>query len=406
MSELAGYLARQGHQVTVVTAFPNRPEGKLHKGYKLGLWMREKKYGYTIVRVPLYMTAERRSFKHRMLNHVSFMVTAIYGGLLAGRAEVVYFYSPPIFQGITAWALKKVYGAQTMMELNDLWPAAAISMGVIKNPTIRRLAEGFEKLVYRKTDHLSFYSEIHRQTIVDKGIARGKTEIHRLWVDTVLFCPSVDEQTRKAIRVQYQMGDRFAVMYAGKLGFAQGLDTVIEAAARLKDNPDIVFVLMGEGPEEERLKQMRADGGLENVLFIPYQPVEEVPQFLEAADVLYAQLAPAPHRLGTIPAKVLGYMSMGKPVLAAAEGETERLMKESEAGLCIPPNDVEALVVAVEGLYKDSDTRAMGERGRAYALKNFDRGRLLGELEQRLMELADFSRRGAKARRRAQKKKI
>ena len=206
MSELAQYLAVKGHDVTVVTGFPNYPQGKIYKGYKIKILQKEKVSGVNIIRVPLYPTPYRRSFKHRMLNHISFMLTAIYGGLLSQKPDVIYFYSPPLFLGFTAWVLKKFYRVPTVVEINDLWPHAPIALGIIKNKIVIRLAEAFERFVYKKTDYLFFYSHTHRKTIVDRGIPREKTEIHPLWVDTEQFS-GCGEDERREIREKYGLSE-------------------------------------------------------------------------------------------------------------------------------------------------------------------------------------------------------
>ena len=197
ISEISQYLATQGHDVTVVTGFPNYPQGKIYKGYKIKILQKEKVSGVNIIRVPLYPTPYRRSFKYRMLNHISFMLTAIYGGLLAKRPDVIYFYSPPLFLGFTAWVLKKFYRVPTMVEINDPWPQAPIALGIIKNRAVIRLAEGFEKFVYKKTYYLFFYSHTHRKTIVDKGIPCEKMEIHPLWMDTEQFSECGEDEKRE-----------------------------------------------------------------------------------------------------------------------------------------------------------------------------------------------------------------
>jgi len=224
MGEIGEYLAGKGHEVTVVMGFPNYPDGKVYDEYKMRLMMREivklgnresgkRRRGeeseagekgegdgggeIEIIRVPLYTTSQRRSFKHRMLNHISFMLTAIYGGLLAKRPDVIYFYSPPLFLGFTAWVLKKFYRVPTVVEINDPWPQAPIALGIIKNRAVIRLAEGFEKFVYKKTYYLFFYSHTHRKTIVDKGIPCEKMEIHPLWMDTEQFSECGEDEKRE-----------------------------------------------------------------------------------------------------------------------------------------------------------------------------------------------------------------
>jgi len=387
ISEITQYLATQGHDVTVVTGFPNYPQGKIYKGYKIKILQKEKVSGVNIIRVPLYPTPYRRSFKHRMLNHISFMLTAIYGGLLSQKPDVIYFYSPPLFLGFTAWVLKKFYRVPTVVEINDLWPHAPIALGIIKNKIVIRLAEAFERFVYKKTHHLFFYSNTHRQTIVNKGISQKKTEIHPLWVDTEHFKES-SKGISKRVREEYGLGNKFVVMYAGVIGLAQGLDVVIEAAGRLRDNPEILFVLIGDGAEKAKLMEKVETERLSNVLFIPFQPVKEIPKFLSAADVLLAHLAPAPHRLGTIPAKVLSYMSMGKPLIVAAKGETADLVKNSGSGLVVEPKNPEQMAKAIISLYQNRELReVMGTKGRKYAVSHFDRGKLLEELEERLIEI-------------------
>lgn len=240
MSELAEYLAARGHQVTVVTGFPNYPRGKIYNGYRMGLWRRESKIvsskgvrskeksveleglrdkesegvrservrsegqsqksmggKLSIIRVPLYPTIHRKSFKYRMVNHITFMLTAIYGGLLAKKSDLIYFYSPPLFLGITAYVLKKIYRIPTVVEINDLWPQAPIALGVIKNKFLITMAESFEKFVYKNTDYLFFYSHTHRKTIVNMGIPTSRTDIHTLWVDTNHFSPHWEDGRRK-----------------------------------------------------------------------------------------------------------------------------------------------------------------------------------------------------------------
>lgn len=191
------------------------------------------------------------------------------------------------------------------------------------------------------------------------------------------------------MREKYGFKDKFVVMYAGVIGMAQGMDVVIEVALRLINRHDILFVLVGDGAEKESLVKKAQEEGLNNILFIPFQPVGDIPVFLSAADVLLVHLAPAPHRLGTIPAKVLAYMSMGRPLLVAAEGEAADMVKRSEAGLAVKPGNPDEIYKAVLTLYQNREMREeMGARGRKYAVEHFDRENLLAKLEKHLVEIA------------------
>ena len=388
MSELGEYLAERGHEVTVVTGFPNYPDGVVYEGYRRSIYRRERINGVDVIRVFLLTTTRRRRFGPRLASYLSFMITSIFGGLRAGRADILYFYSPPLFLGISAWILGRCFGIPTVVEVNDLWPQAPIALGVLRDQRLIGIAEAVERFLYHKVDHIFVYSNLMRQALIDKGVPKDKTEIRPLWVDASFFAPRPEAESI-VVRQQHDLGGRFVVMYAGNIGLAQGMDTVIECARILGEPPDILFVLVGEGAEKPHLQQQAEDLELENVLFIDYQPVSIIPQFLSAADVLLVHLDPAPHRLGTIPAKVLAYMSVGRPVLMAAEGEAADLVLRSGAGTVVRPRDPLGMAEALRALQVDGEARNVaGERGRAHVLAHFDRSNLLQALEERLESIA------------------
>lgn len=388
MSELAQYMAARGHIVTVVTGFPNYPEGVIYAGYRGKLYQREQLQGVNVVRTLLLTTRHRHKFLPRLLNHSSFMLTSIMGGLFAGKHDLIYIYSPPLFVGVSAWVLGRLYGIPFVMEVNDLWPQGPIALGIVRNKWAIRCGEGLERFVYAKAHKIFFYSNRMRQALIEKGVPEKKTEIHPLWVETDLFQPCTSDETA-AVRAEYGLDGRFVVMYAGNIGLAQGMGTVVECARLLKQQPDIAFILVGEGAEKATLMQRVAEQELNNVMFIPHQPVNVIPRFLSAADALLVHLDPAPHRLGTIPAKALAYMSCGRPVLMAAEGESADLIQRSGSGVVAEPGNPQDMAEAVLRLYVDPDAReAMGQRGREYVVAHFDRKKLLRGLEGRLEEIA------------------
>ena len=388
MSELAEYLSSEGHDVTVVTGFPNYPYGKIYEGYKMKLYMREKLNGVNVIRTPLYITSKKYSFKHRMVNHVSFMLTSIYGGLISKRPDLIYYYSPPIFLGFSAWVLGSIFKVPVVADINDLWPQAPIALGVVKNRYIKKIAEWFEKFVYNKTTYLFFYSHTMKKSVIARGVPAYKTEIHPLWVSTNVFRSVKNSEVLK-LKKEYKFDGKFVVMYAGYIGVPQGLDVMIQTAEKLKKYRDIIFVIIGDGPEKENLIKEAENLKLNNVRFIPFQPREKIPSFLSCADILFAHLDPAPHRLGTIPAKVLSYMSMGKPLIVAAKGETERLISEIRCGIVVEPRNSEEIAKAILDLYHNEDLKnEMGKRGRDYAVKYFDQKKVLSVLEKRLIEIA------------------
>ena len=393
VSELAEYLADNGHQVTVVTGFPNHPAGVVYNGYRRKLYQREKVNGVRVMRTFLLTTAKRRSFRGRMKNHVSFMFSSIFGALGSGRHDLVYVYSPPLFLGFSAYVVSRLFRVPFVLDLNDLWPKAPIFLGILKNPTLIRTAEKFERFVYAKADYMFLYSSNMRREIVSQGVPEAKTEVHPLWVDTEFYKPVPADQAAQ-IRETYNMGDRMVVMYTGSMGPAQGLDTVINTAEVMQraGNNGVQFVFVGDGAERASLIQMASSYNLDNVQFVPPQPVNMMPAFMSASDVLVTHLDKAPFRLGTIPGKLLNYMSCARPVLAGLEGESADLVAQHQCGIVVEPQNPEAMARGLMELSDPEVRRRMGEAGRAAAVAQFERTIILKDLERRMREIAAHGR--------------
>ncbi len=388
VSEMAGYLAGRGHEVTVVTGFPNYPDGVVYDGYRRRLYRRETREGVKVGRTFLFIPRSRRDFWPRMKNHLSFMLTAMYGGVRSGRPDLVYVYSPPLFLGVSGYVLSRLFRAPLVVDVHDLWPREPIHLGVLKGRTAIRLAEALERFVYSAADYLYFYSDRMRGDVVETGVPQAKTEVHPLWVDTCFFRPAPVQEAEE-VRREYGFGDRLVVMYTGNISLAQGLDTAVESARLLKERGenDVLLVFVGGGADRDRLAALAGDQGLDNVLFIPPKPATAMSAFTSAADVLLTHLNRAPFRQGTIPTKLLNYMSAGRPVLAGLEGEAADLVRQTGCGVVVEPQDPEAMAQGILGL-RDSDLRRrLGEAGRAAAVERFERRRLLPEMEGRFQEI-------------------
>ena len=400
MAEMAEYLTERGHQVTVVTGFPNYPDGVLYKNYRRKLYQRERVNGVQVIRTFLFITSSRRKFGPRMANHTSFMLSSIYGSLMAGRHDLVYGYSPPLFLGMSGYLVSRLFRAPFVLEVADLWPKAPIYLGILKNPTLIRAAEKLERFVYSKAHHLFFHSHLMRQQVVNQGVPEAKTETYPHWVDTEFFKPVPPDQAAQ-VRREYGMGDKLVVMYTGNLSLAQGLDTALECAKLLKEksHDHVLFVFVGGGADKERLVQLSQGYGLDNVLFIPPHPVSAMPGFMSASDILLLHLDKAPHRLGTIPGKLFTYISAGRPVLAGLEEEGADLVKDNWCGVVVEPQNPEAMAQGIMKLANPELRRQMGDAGRRTAVSQFERRKLLDEVEGRLQEIvAEWQRRATPAK--------
>ena len=387
MFELAEYLVNHNHKVSVITGFPNYPRGVIYKGYKNKLYQREKIQGINVIRTFVYITPRRDKFLPRLLNYASFMISSVWGAFLTGKPHLIYIYSPPIFLGLSAYIIGKLFKSPFVIEVNDLWPEAPIALGMIKNKYIIRLSKKLEKFISKKANKIFFYSHIMRRYVVSLGIKREKTEIHPLWIDTEFFKPT---SSNKRILKQHRIDNKFIIMYAGNIGKAQGLEHLIESAKLLHKISKIEFVIIGDGIERNKLIKKSENYKLDNIKFINQQPKENILKFLSAADVLFLHLNKAPHRLGTIPAKILTYMSIGKPILAALDGEAAELIQNHQCGIKVEPENPEAIAKGILALYKNEALRnELGENARHGAISYYSKSKLLSELETSLQKLAN-----------------
>lgn len=392
MKELAEYMASQGHHVTVVTGFPNYPNGVIYPGYKRRLIQQEAVNGVNLIRTFLLVTPERLSFAPRLKNYLSFMCSAFYGGLLSGRHDLIYFYSPPLFLGITANLLGRMWRAPVVMELNDLWPRGPISLGIIKRRWQKRIAHLLENVVYQWSTRIFTYSVRMREELLQAGVPEEKVEIHNLSVDTQFFSP-VPQDVGKRIRMELGLDEYFIAMYTGLVGMAQGLETVLDTAEILQNRGEekIRLVIVGGGPDRKRLMAKSSEKELDNVLFVDQQPIGRMPAFMAASDVLLSLLKKAPHRVGTIPAKILAYMAAAKPVVVSAEGEAADLVKRCECGVAVPPDLPDALADALMKMqrFEQAKLEQFGKRARKLAVREFEKTHVFTNLEQSLIKVVN-----------------
>ena len=372
----------------MVCQVPNYPQGVVYPGYE-GAWFRqEQRNGVRITRTWSYASPERDRFKPRLANYASFMGTSIAGILTGPRPDLVLVYSPPLFLGLTAFLVRALWGCPFIFWVNDLWPRAALSLNFMQEGPFYRLACALESFIYRRAARIFVYSGQMLEEVVRGGASRARLECHPLWIDAQIFHP--DPQGAKQVRQDYGWEGKFVVLYGGNLGLAQGLDVFIESAKLLREVRDIHFVLLGGGVEKENLLNLVADYQLDNVEFIAHKPKEQVPAFFSAADVLFAHLKAAPHRVGTVPEKILAYMACGRPVLMAAqEGAALDVIRKHRCGLAVPPDNPEAVARAIQSLYEDpAQVEPMGKEGRRAVEVHFAGNLVLKAMEASMINLA------------------
>lgn len=376
--EFALHLAGLGHRVTVIASPVSYLTGRAGNHETT-----ERTAGgrVTILRAATY-AALHRSFFHRVLTFFSFMFSSFWTGLRVGKVDLVWGTSPPIFQGLSAWALARVRRVPFMFEVRDLWPAFAVAVGVLKNPLLIRLSEGFERFLYKRADLLVVNSPGFINHVRERG-ARAVSLVPN-GADPEMFDPQeegADFRRRNALQ------GKFVVLYAGAHGMSNDLGVVLEAADGLRDLADVRIVLLGDGKEKERLEEDAAARGLRNIVFLPPVPKTGMREALAAADACIAILKPVDMYRTVYPNKVFDYMAAGRPVILVIDGVIREVVEDAGAGYPVQPGDPAALADTVRMAASDpAEGRRMGLRGRSYVEAHFDRRQLAGKLARLIEE--------------------
>ncbi len=362
---LAKALTAQGHEVRVLTGFPNYPGGKVYSGYKVRLLQREVMEGIPVTRVPLYPN-HGQSKIGRILNYASFGFSALVYGTFSGwRPDVMYVYHPPITTAIAGALISAVRGVPFALDVQDLWPDTLKATGMMNNERVLSLVGVLMRWAYRRAHAILPQSEGFKTRMAQAGIPAEKIHVVPNWChEDALGCrPAAGWQPPAAL------ANKFTVGFAGNIGMAQAVDSLLDAAALIQpQRPDIQFFFVGGGTEVARLQQKAETMQLTNVIFIPAMPMQEVGALLDVADGLIVHLRADPLFAITIPAKTQAYMFAGKPIIMAVAGDATELVQRAQAGVLAAPENPRAIADAILELaaMTPEQRKAMGKRGRQY----------------------------------------
>jgi len=372
--ELARFLAQKGHRVTVIASPVSYLTGARISSLPISAENGEGQGGVKILRTYTYH-ALHKSFFHRVLAFLSFMCSSFFVGLGVQNVDVVWGTSPPIFQGLTAWALARLKGAKFLFEVRDLWPDFAIAVGVLKNPILIKIAYWLEHFLYRSADRMMVNSPGYVEH-VKRGGARA-VELVPNGADPAMFDPfDLGIKFRQA----HKLKNKFVALYAGAHGMSNDLDVLLDAAKLLEVEREIQVVFLGDGKEKTNLQARAATLGLQNVLFLPPIPKTQMGMVLAGADGCIAILKPIDEYKTTYPNKVFDYMAAGKPVVLAIDGVIREVVAAADCGVFARPGDARALADAILSLAADRDRAvAMGLNGRRYLEEHFSREAIAGK---------------------------
>lgn len=367
--ELARFLKSRGHQLVIIASDLNYQTGQKivkHRGLKVV----QDIDGITVIRTYI-LPALHRSYFWRIISFFSFMFSSIWVALGVKDIDLVMGTTPPIFQAFSAWFISFLRRKPFLLEVRDLWPEFIVAMGVFNNPILIKMARWLEKFLYSKSTHILVNSPAYAAYIENKAINSAKITFIPYGTDVEMFHPLVDGST---IRLSLNLDGKFVVLYAGALGQANDITTILRAADRLRNENEIIFVLFGDGKERLNLAREKDRLQLKNVVFAGIAPKKEMPQVVAAADVCLAILQNVPMFRTTYPNKVFDYMSAGKATVLAIDGVIRTVIEEAHAGIFVTPGNDEELAKTVLDLSRDpTRLKEMGHNARQYLVKHLDR---------------------------------
>lgn len=370
--EHAKYWVQEGHEVTVVCGLPNHPDGVIPPEYR-GKWLvRENWDGIRVLRGWLYATPNRGVLK-RSIAFLTYMISSILVAIcFAGKCDVVVATSPQMLCGLAGYIVSLFKWKPFVLEVRDLWPAQIIDLGVIKNRFIISLLSSLEAFLYRRARAIVTIAPAMSREIAQRGFDAQKIFTIPNGINEDFFKPT--EQGKKIREEHGWKPCQTIVLYIGTMGLSQGLETILQVAENMKDNPEVLFVFVGAGADRERLISIAKEKNLTNVEF--YAPVKKqsMPDWYSASDICLVPLKKRNVFLYNIPSKMFEIMACERPIILGAEGQAREILEQSGAGIAVEPENAEAYTSAILHLVQHPELREQyGKKGREYVLAHFTR---------------------------------
>jgi len=363
-------LSKNGHNLIILTGFPNYPKGKIYTGYKQKLFSKEIIDGINIIRAPLYIDHSASSIK-RILCYLSFAFTSsVVGCFLLSHIDVIYVYQGPATLAIPAMLYKILFNKPYLLDIQDLWPESVSNSGMMKSEHATKIINKYCNITYQMANKIVVLSNGYKSLLVNRNVNPDKIKVIYNWCDE----NQIMNIKNDTICSNLITPNNFNIIYAGNFGKLQALSKIIKVAEYMEKNiPKIIFYLIGDGVEESQLKNQVNNKRLKNVIFIPRQSVSDIVVLLRKADGLIIHLVDRPICNVGIPQKVQAYMAIGKPLIAAIKGDALEVVKTAKCGVVCEPENLESIICAVKKLYgmSFSERNIMGQRGQRYYRENF-----------------------------------
>ncbi len=388
MTELAEGLVKRGHKVRVVTAMPNYPQRKIYPGYQGHLYKSEVRNGVEIERC-FVAVRPKPGLIGRALLDGSFALLSFFKAISGWRPDVILSTSPSLPACLPVAATRAFHRCPTVLSLQDILPEAAVQTGLISNQLAIKVFEQLERFAYASATKIAVITPSFAKNLIGKEVPKRKIECISNWVDVNFIRPLPKEDN--AFRQAHGLAGKFVVLYSGNIARTQGVRTIIRAAAQMKDNPDVRFVIVGEESQLAELESLRLELGVHNLHLLPFVSRSELPEMLAAADV--SLIMQKQNVVGfNMPSKTQVIMASGRPVIASvpSHGAAAEAVQHSRAGLVVEPESPTELAKAIQYLYDHPrQVEEFGQRGRQYAIDNYSFGQALAAYESLLVSAVE-----------------
>ena len=379
----------RGHQVTVLTSFPNAPDGKVFGGYRQSLFHREVLNTVDVLRVPTLIFPNRGTVL-RIVDFLSFMVTASIAGFFIRRPDVIIATSGHFFTAVAGWCVSKIHRRPFVFEIRDLWPDSIVAVGAMKEGLVIRLLRRLEHFLYQQAGLIVTVTNAFRDILMSRGIDGDKIVVVTNGIDSLQLTPG---PASEMLRDKLHLREKIVVSYIGTVGMAHGLQLILDAANEIQNRlPHVQFVIVGAGAELIDLKRQATERKLANVTFTGRVNYDEVVEYWRLTDITLILLRDTPLFRTVIPSKVFDAMATGTPIVTNVHGELQTILEPLGAAEIIRPDSLAALVEAIERLLKDPARRQQLSKAASDAAKKYDRGALADRMLNALQVLVERNR--------------
>lgn len=362
-----------GHQVTIITGAPNFPEGRVFDGYENKWFSKDYLDGIEVRRVKTYVTANE-GFVKRILDFMSFMVTSFFAGLFVKNPDVIVGTSPQFFTAVSAWALSVVRFKPFVFELRDIWPASITAVGAMKDSFAIKMLEKLEMFLYRRASLIISVTHAFKNELIERGVDGNKIDVVLNGVDLNKYKPS--DKDAELVK-KYNLEGKFVAGYIGTHGLAHSLETLIEAAEKLQDQTDIVFLFAGGGAGSDLIKKLVAEKSLNNVVIMGRQDKALMPRIWSLCDLSIVHLKNVPLFKSVIPSKIFESMGMGIPILIGVpDGEATNIIRETDSGIIIEPENASEIASSIVHCIEQSNRFKTFKENSFSSAKSFSRENL------------------------------